>query len=72
MRINVGAHNAAAAGNVCNGDGINGYTLENDAQGRYLRLGQAGLLRAGASRTIGWLRCAEGGAAPDITLEMGS
>nr|WP_244940071.1 DUF3142 domain-containing protein [Herbaspirillum seropedicae] len=72
VRIKVRTGDAAPSGNVCSGDGINGYTLENDAQGRYLRLGQAGLLRAGASRTIGWLRCAEGGAAPDITLEMGS
>lgn len=39
------------------GDGINGYALERDAQGSYLRLTQAGLLRAGASRHIGWLRC---------------
>jgi hypothetical protein len=62
---------AGPGGNTCTADGINGYTLENDAQGRYLRLSQAGLLRAGASRTIGWLRC-DDAAAPDITLEMGS
>lgn len=42
------------------GDGINGYQLERDDQGRYLRLTQAGLLRAGASRHVGWLRCQDG------------
>lgn len=38
-------------------DGINGYTLEYDRQGRYLRRAQDGLLRAGAERAIGWIRC---------------
>jgi hypothetical protein len=72
LRVRIGPRAPGQPGNVCAGDGINGYTLENDAQGRYLRLDQAGLLRAGSSRSIGWLRCAAGVAAPDITLEMGS
>ncbi|WP_254595217.1 DUF3142 domain-containing protein [Achromobacter pulmonis] len=38
-------------------DGINGYTLEYDREGRYLRRAQDGLLRAGAERAIGWIRC---------------
>ncbi len=38
-------------------DGINGYTLEYDRQGRYLRRAQDGLLRAGVERAIGWIRC---------------
>lgn len=38
-------------------DGINGYTLEYDRQGLYLRRAQDGLLRAGAERAIGWIRC---------------
>lgn len=38
-------------------DGINGYTLEYDRDGRYLRRAQDGLLRAGAERAIGWIRC---------------
>ncbi|WMD18646.1 DUF3142 domain-containing protein [Achromobacter seleniivolatilans] len=38
-------------------DGINGYTLERDAEGLYLRRGQDGLLRAGSQRNIGWIRC---------------
>jgi len=72
VRVNLAPRDAASSGNVCSGDGINGYTLESDARGRYLRLGQAGLLRAGSSRTIGWLRCADGTPAPELTLEMGS
>ncbi len=72
VRVNLAPRDAASPGNVCSGDGINGYTLESDARGRYLRLGQAGLLRAGSSRTIGWLRCADGTPAPELTLEMGS
>lgn len=38
-------------------DGINGYTLEYDRQGAYLRRARDGLLRAGADRAIGWIRC---------------
>ena len=38
-------------------DGINGYTLEYDRQGMYLRRAQDGLLRAGVERAIGWIRC---------------
>ncbi|KAF1048611.1 MAG: hypothetical protein GAK35_00161 [Herbaspirillum frisingense] len=55
------------------GDGINGYAMENDGHGRYLRLTQHGLLRAGARRNIGWLRCADGaGRQNDIALQIGS
>lgn len=39
------------------GDGINGYALESDAQGRYLRRTRDGLLRAGRQRNVGWLNC---------------
>lgn len=39
------------------GDGINGYTLERDGAGMYLRRGRDGLLRAGTQRNIGWIRC---------------
>lgn len=43
---------------VCRGaDGINGYTLERDGEGRYLRRAQDGLLHAGSQRHIGWIRC---------------
>lgn len=38
-------------------DGINGYTLEYDDQGPYLRRAQEGLLRPGFQRQIGWIRC---------------
>jgi len=38
-------------------DGINGYTLESDAQGNYLQRTRDGLLRAQAQRNIGWIRC---------------
>lgn len=38
-------------------DGINGYALEADARGQYLRRTRDGLLRAGYRRNIGWLRC---------------
>ena len=38
-------------------DGINGYTLERDGLGIYLRRAQEGLLHAGAQRNIGWIRC---------------
>lgn len=42
----------------CNAaDGINGYTLEYDREGGYLRRARDGLLRAGAERAIGWIRC---------------
>ncbi|WP_432239776.1 DUF3142 domain-containing protein [Herbaspirillum robiniae] len=55
------------------GDGINGYTMESDGRGRYLRLTQNGLLRAGARRNIGWLRCPDGTASQDgIALQIGS
>jgi hypothetical protein len=40
-------------------DGINGYALETDAQGMYLRRTQDGLLRAGRQRNIGWLLCSQ-------------
>jgi hypothetical protein len=59
IRIDAACGNGNDAGNAA-GDGINGYTLDSDAQGSYLRLTQAGLLRAGASRRIGWLRCRDG------------
>lgn len=43
---------------VCrSADGINGYTLERDGAGLYLRRAQDGLLRAGGQRPIGWIRC---------------
>jgi len=38
-------------------DGINGYTLEQDNAGWYLRRARDGLLRAGSLRHIGWIRC---------------
>jgi hypothetical protein len=41
-------------------DGINGYVLQRDAQGMWLQRTQAGLLRAGRQRGIGWLRCDSG------------
>jgi hypothetical protein len=41
------------------GDGINGYALETDSQGQYLRRTQDGLLRAGRQRNIGWLVCSQ-------------
>lgn len=40
-------------------DGINGYALETDAQGKYLRRTRDGLLRAGYQRNIGWARCGQ-------------
>lgn len=43
---------------VCRaGDGINGYTLERDGAGWYLRRSHDGLFRAGSLRNIGWIRC---------------
>ncbi|WP_370539496.1 DUF3142 domain-containing protein [Achromobacter sp. UMC46] len=43
---------------ACRGaDGINGYTLERDDAGQYLRRAQDGLLRVGSQRQIGWIRC---------------
>ncbi|WP_081955072.1 DUF3142 domain-containing protein [Achromobacter sp. RTa] len=41
-------------------DGINGYSLEHDAGGAFLRRSQDGLLRAGSQRNIGWIRCENG------------
>ncbi|WP_447917717.1 DUF3142 domain-containing protein [Achromobacter aegrifaciens] len=41
-------------------DGINGYTLEHDTGGAFLRRSQDGLLRAGGQRNIGWIRCENG------------
>ncbi|MGB3435049.1 DUF3142 domain-containing protein [Achromobacter sp.] len=41
-------------------DGINGYVLEQDSRGAYLRRSQDGLLRAGGQRNIGWIRCENG------------
>jgi hypothetical protein len=52
-RIRIGA--------ACAGDGINGYALDNDQDGPYLRRTQDGLLRAGVRRNIGWLRCGDSG-----------
>ena len=40
-------------------DGINGYALEADAKGKYLRRTRDGLLRAGYQRNIGWARCGQ-------------
>ncbi|WP_233526750.1 MULTISPECIES: DUF3142 domain-containing protein [unclassified Herbaspirillum] len=40
-------------------DGINGYALEADAQGKYLRRTHDGLLRAGYQRNIGWAHCGQ-------------
>lgn len=40
------------------GDGVNGYTLSRDA-GLHLVRGDAAVLRAGANRPLGWLRCAD-------------
>ncbi|MFJ9535036.1 DUF3142 domain-containing protein [Herbaspirillum sp. NPDC101396] len=40
-------------------DGINGYALEADAQGKYLRRTHEGLLRAGYQRNIGWAHCGQ-------------
>lgn len=44
-------------GDCRSADGINGYTLERDSAGWYLRRGRDGLLRAGSLRNIGWIRC---------------
>ena len=41
-------------------DGINGYTLEHDSGGAFLRRSQNGLLHAGGQRNIGWIRCENG------------
>ena len=41
-------------------DGINGYTLEHDSGGAFLRRSQDGLLHAGGQRNIGWIRCENG------------
>src|SRR5450830_362184 len=52
---------------ACNAaDGINGYALEADAKGKYLRRTHEGLLRAGYQRNIGWVRCQQ----PDIQLHV--
>jgi hypothetical protein len=45
------------AGDCAAADGINGYALERDNTGFYLRSTQDGLLRAHFQRNIGWLRC---------------
>jgi len=47
-------------------DGINGYALEADAQGKYLRRTRDGLLRAGYQRNIGWAHCGQ----PHIQLHV--
>lgn len=70
LRVNIDPR--GADGNACAADGINGYALEQDRQGRYLRLTQTGLLRAGSSREIGWLRCADGILPHDTVLQIGS
>jgi len=44
-------------GSCRHADGINGYTLEYDDQGLYLRRAHEGLLRPGFQRNIGWIRC---------------
>lgn len=59
VRINAAATCDAA-------DGINGYQLETDARGKYLRRMQEGLLRAGYRRNIGWVRCRQ----QDIQLQV--
>ncbi|GEB38510.1 hypothetical protein GLI01_25450 [Gluconacetobacter liquefaciens] len=41
-------------------DGLNGYNLDYDAQGMWLRRAQPGLLRAGQQAVIGWVRCDRG------------
>ncbi|WP_233233857.1 DUF3142 domain-containing protein [Bordetella sp. LUAb4] len=45
------------AGACAAADGINGYALERDSAGLYLRSIHEGLLRAHFQRNIGWLRC---------------
>ncbi|RXZ32348.1 DUF3142 domain-containing protein [Oxalobacteraceae bacterium CAVE-383] len=63
MLVNSGGTDAALPSSVrldarCRtADGINGYVLETDAQGMYLRRTRDGLLRAGRQRNIGWLVC---------------
>lgn len=49
-------HAVRIAGDGAAADGINGYTMERDAQGLYLRRARDGL-HAGARRHIGWVRC---------------
>lgn len=63
---------AGASGPACAADGINGYVLEHDRQGSYLRLIEQGLLRAGSSRVIGWIRCGSPQQTNDIALQIGS
>lgn len=41
-------------------DGMNGYSLDYDAGGMWLRRDQPGLLRAGQYSVIGWVRCDQG------------
>lgn len=41
-------------------DGLNGYSLDYDASGMWLRREQPGLLRAGQQSVIGWVRCDRG------------
>jgi hypothetical protein len=41
------------------GDGINGYALVRDAGLHLQRAEATGVLRAGASKPVGWLRCAD-------------
>ncbi|OZI31518.1 hypothetical protein CAL29_26865 [Bordetella genomosp. 10] len=55
------------AGDCAAADGINGYALERDGQGFYLRSIHDGLLRAHFQRNIGWLRCND--ANPRLTLQ---
>jgi hypothetical protein len=63
LLVNAGSTDAALPSSIrldqgCRtGDGINGYALETDAQGMYLRRTRDGLLRAGRRRNIGWLVC---------------
>lgn len=54
------------AGTCRAADGINGYTLEQDSGGAYLRRSQDGLLRAGGQRNIGWIRCENGPSSFDV------
>jgi len=54
------------AGDCTAADGINGYALERDSAGLYLRSTHEGLLRAHFQRNIGWLRCND--AQPRLTF----
>ncbi|MFC4278811.1 DUF3142 domain-containing protein [Achromobacter aloeverae] len=55
------------AGDCAAADGINGYALERDSDGLYLRSLREGLLRPHLQRNIGWLRCND--AHPRLTFQ---